>query len=169
MKHLFLFLFFISTSWHLFAQNPEGFDKMAKNMAGKKELIITMAEVQKLQKNGDKVIFLDSREEKEFQISHIASAIWVGYDKINWTKIDALDKNATIVIYCSVGYRSGKLAEQLKKKGFTHVKNLYGGLFNWANNDGEIVNSKGVKTTEIHGYNKTWSKYVNTDKCKVVL
>jgi rhodanese-related sulfurtransferase len=155
--------------FHSFGQNPDGFDKMATNMAGKKAPKITMAEVQKLQKAGEKVVFLDSRENKEYQVSHLEKAIWVGYDKIDWTKIDKIDKNSTIVIYCSVGYRSGKLTEQLLKKGFKNVKNLYGGLFNWANNGGAIVNNLGAKTNEVHGYNESWSKWVNEEKCTLVL
>ncbi|MDG2465023.1 MAG: rhodanese-like domain-containing protein [Crocinitomicaceae bacterium] len=169
MRLLLSLLFLFTILFAACGQNPEGFEKMAINMAGKKAPIISMTEVQALQKKKEKIIFLDSRELKEYQVSHIYSAIWVGYDNIDWTKINKQDKKATIVIYCSVGYRSGKLTEQLKKKGYKNVKNLYGGLFNWANNGGGIVNTKGVDTKEIHGYNKTWSKWVNTDKCEVIL
>ncbi len=169
MRIILAFVLFLLPFIHSFGQNPEGFDKMATNMAGKKAPTISMAEVQKKQKASEKIVFLDSRESEEYKVSHMAEAIWVGYDNIDWTKINGIDKNTTIVIYCSVGYRSGKLGEQLIKKGYKNVKNLYGGLFNWANNGGKIVNSSGVQTTEIHGYNKTWSKWVNTDKCKIIL
>jgi rhodanese-related sulfurtransferase len=169
MRLLFSFcllFIFIGTS---FGQNPDGFDKMAKNMAGKKAPIITMDAVLADQKAGKEIVFLDSRELGEFQVSHMNGAIWVGFDNIDWTKIDKIKKTATIIIYCSVGYRSGKLTEQLAKKGYTKVVNLYGGLFNWANNGGKIVNSRGVATNEIHGYNKNWSKWVNEDKCQIIL
>ena len=169
MRYLLSLVFLFTLFFTSFSQNPEGFDKMAKNMAGKKAPIITMDEVKAIQKKKEKIIFLDSREYKEYQISHMSGAIWVGYDNIDWTKINKQNKDAKIVIYCSVGFRSGKLTEQLKKKGYSNVTNLYGGLFNWANNGGEIVNTMGVSTKEIHGYNKTWSKWVNKDKCEVVL
>jgi rhodanese-related sulfurtransferase len=168
MKFLLFFLAFIFGTT-VFAQNPEGFDKMAKNMAGKKAPIITMGEVQKSINAKNKIVFLDSREQNEFQTSHLPNAIWVGYDNIDWSKINKLEKDATIVIYCSVGYRSGKLAEQLSKKGFKNVKNLYGGLFNWANNGGELQNEMKQTTNKVHGYNKNWSKWVNPDRSTIVL
>lgn len=151
------------------AQNPEGFDKMAKNMAGKKAPFITKDALIAAQNAGKEIVYLDSRELAEYQVSHMPGAIWVGYDNVDWKKIDKIKKSAMVVIYCSVGYRSGKLTEQLAAKGFTNVKNLYGGLFNWANNSGKLVNSMGVSTNEIHGYNKNWSKWVNEEKCQIVL
>lgn len=169
MRLLLSLLFLFTMLFNTYGQNPEGFEDMATKMAGKKASTVSMTEVQAIQKKKGKIIFLDSRELKEYQVSHMSAAVWVGYDNIDWTKIDKQDKTSMIVIYCSVGYRSGKLTEQLKKKGFTNVKNLYGGLFNWANNGGNIVNTMGVDTKEIHGYNKTWSKWVNTTKCEVVL
>jgi|TARA_R110000737_G_scaffold352064_1_gene396522 rhodanese-related sulfurtransferase len=168
MKFLSLFLtFFIGLT--LLAQNPDGFDKMAKNMAGKKAPIITKAEVDKLLTSKKNVVFLDSREQSEYQTSHLPEAMWVGFDNINWTKIDKLDKSTPIVVYCSVGYRSGKLTEQLAKKGFTNVKNLYGGLFNWANNGGALQNDMKIATKDVHGYNKNWSKWLNPTRVNVVL
>jgi rhodanese-related sulfurtransferase len=168
MKLLSLFFtFFIGLTF--FAQNPEGFDKMAKNMAGKKTPTINMKDVQKIIETKNDVIFLDSREVNEFQTSHLPNALWIGYEHIDWSSIDKLDKSATIVVYCSVGYRSGKLAEQMIKKGFKNVKNLHGGLFNWANNGGELENDKKQSTKNVNGYNKNWSKWLNTKRVNVIL
>jgi len=169
MRLIFFILFIILSFNSIYGQNPDGFEQMATSMINKKTPSITMNDVQKLQKEKQKIIFLDSREQNEFSVSHLPGAIWVGYDHIDWTKIDKLDKKATVVIYCSVGFRSGKLTDQLKKKGFIHVKNLYGGLFNWVNNGGKIVNSKDNFTTEVHGYNKDWSKWVNEERYQIVL
>jgi rhodanese-related sulfurtransferase len=168
MKFLsFLFLFFVSLTFT--AQNPEGFDKMAQNMAGKKAPSITKGTVEKIILTQNEVVFLDSREQSEYQTSHLPDAIWIGYDEINWIKIDKLDKSTSIIIYCSVGYRSGKLTEQLTKKGFTNVKNLYGGLFNWANNGGALQNDLKQPTKIVHGYNKNWSKWLNPERVTIVL
>jgi len=51
----------------------------------------------------------------------------------------------------------------LKKKGYTNVKNLYGGLFYWANEKYPMVDLKENKTARIHGYNKDWGKWVKGD------
>jgi len=168
MKYVGL-IWFSFFSLLLFGQNPDGFDGMAKRMAGKNTPVISKSEVETKLKKGEKIIFLDTREKPEYTVSHIAGAIWVGYDDIDWKAIDKLDKKAQIVVYCSVGYRSGKLTDKMKDKGFTNVKNLYGGLFNWVNNDGKVVNANEKATNEVHGYNSKWSSYLNENKVKTVL
>jgi rhodanese-related sulfurtransferase len=100
-------------------------------------------------------ILLDAREEKEYLVSHIQNAIWVGYDKLDLSLIEKNDKKRPIIVYCSVGYRSEKVAEKLIKKGFTNVENLYGGIFEWKNEGNIVVNNKG-KTEQVHAYNKMW-------------
>lgn len=168
MKFRSLFLtFFIGVT--LFAQNPVGFDKMAKDMAGNKSLVINRSQVLKKQEANQKIIFLDTRELNEYKTSHLPGAIWVGSEKIDWTKIDKLDKNSIIVVYCSVGYRSGELTTTLSKKGFKNVKNLYGGLFNWANNGGTLYNSLNQTTKNVHGFDKEWSKWLNPERVTIVL
>jgi rhodanese-related sulfurtransferase len=151
-----------------YSQNPDGFDKMAKNMAGTKTPTIHL---DKLPVNVDKsalFMFLDSREKEEFETSHINGAIWVGYDNLEIEKIKSLNKSDTIIIYCSVGYRSGKTAEKLIDLGFTNVFNLYGGIFNWVNSGNEVVNKNGT-TTQVHGYNQKWSKWLNADRCLPII
>ena len=58
---------------------------------------------------------------------------WVGYEDFKITRLPEVDKNTPIVVYCSVGYRSEKIGEKLRKAGYTNVTNLFGGLFTWAN------------------------------------
>ena len=113
---------------------------------------------------GDKkVVLLDSREPKEFKVSHLENATCVGYDNFDLNKtIQQLptDKNTKIVVYCSLGIRSEDIAEKLKKAGFTNVYNLYGGIFEWKNQDNTVVNSKNKPTKKVHTFNKDWSKWL---------
>lgn len=112
------------------------------------------------------VVLLDSREIKEFNVSHIENAIYVGYDKFDSKKVTTVvkDKNATIVVYCSIGVRSEKIGERILKLGYKNVFNLYGGIFEWKNQDGKVVNNQNVETEEIHTYNKEWSAYATKGK-----
>lgn len=112
---------------------------------------ITVKEAKQLQN----VVFLDAREQKEFATSHIENAIWVGYDNFNLKNISKTPKNATIIVYCSVGYRSEKISEKLIKNGYTNVKNLYGGIFEWVNEGLPVYNQKGP-TKSVHAYDRTW-------------
>ena len=69
------------------------------------------------------------------------------------------NKNKTIVVYCSIGYRSEKIAEKLRRKGYT-VFNLYGGIFDWKNKGNTVVDSLGNTTEKVHAYNEAWSKWL---------
>lgn len=108
----------------------------------------------------DKVYFLDTREKKEFEISHIKNARHVGYDNFDLSSLSDIPKDAEIIVYCSVGARSQTIGEKLKKAGYTNVKNLYGGMFHWANRSYPMVNSNGERTTKVHGYSRDWGKWV---------
>ena len=144
------------------AQNPEGFDKMAKKMADKTVPIIKSAQVVKLQAKGKKIVFLDARESAEYKVSHIKDAIHIGYDEFNMKSVKGIDKDAIIVVYCSVGYRSGKIGKKLREAGFTSVFNLWGGLFDWANN-GNVIYAKGKKVKKVHPYNNNWGKWLKPE------
>ncbi len=104
-------------------------------------------------------VFLDAREPREFEVSHIEGARFIGYDEFDINSIADLDKTKPLVVYCSVGYRSEKIGEKLLDAGFTQVYNLYGGIFNWVNTDRPVVSSEG-KTNEVHAYNKKWGKWL---------
>ncbi|MCW2118790.1 rhodanese-like domain-containing protein [Flavobacterium sp. 7A] len=107
-------------------------------------------------------IILDSREPKEYQVSHIPNAIHVGFDHFQTEKITHLIKNrkTPILVYCSIGVRSEKIGEKLQNLGYTNVHNLYGGIFEYKNNGGTVVNQKNNATDSIHTYNKEWSVYL---------
>lgn len=113
-------------------------------------------------KDKTNLIFLDAREPKEYNVSHIEKAILVGYDDFkNETVTNAItDKNTPIVVYCSIGVRSENIGEKLLKLGYTNVYNLYGGIFEYKNNGGKVVNNQNQETNNVHTYNKKWSKYL---------
>lgn len=102
------------------------------------------------------IIFLDAREKTEYEVSHLNKAIWVGYDDFNVERVKDIPKTAEVIVYCSVGYRSEKVAQQLKENGFTNVSNLYGGIFEWKNQGHPVVDDKREVTDSIHAFDKTW-------------
>jgi len=106
-------------------------------------------------------LLLDAREWNEYQVSHLKNATFVGYDQFDMNKLELINKNQKIVVYCSVGYRSEKIAEKLKQAGYTNVSNLYGGIFEWVNQGNEVVDEKGSRTKNIHAYSKTWGVWLN--------
>ena len=70
------------------------------------------------------------------------------------------NKDAQIVVYCSLGVRSEDIAEILKKAGYTNIQNLHGGIFNWKNNNLPLVNAKQKQTDSVHVYSKKWGKWL---------
>lgn len=106
------------------------------------------------------VVLLDTRSEAEYQISHLPNAKMIIYDEFDISQIKDVPKDAPIVVYCSVGYRSERIGEKLKDAGYANVNNLYGGIFDWKNQGYEVVGSNNLPTDSVHTYNKSWSKWL---------
>lgn len=109
----------------------------------------------------ENAIFIDSRERKEFEVSHIENAIWVGYDSLDLSQLEKVNKKQEVIVYCSVGYRSEKVGEKLKEMGFEKVLNLYGGIFEWVNQGQKIVGPSGDQTNKVHAYNHLWGFWLD--------
>lgn len=98
---------------------------------------------------------LDTREQEEFEVSHLKDAEWVGYDTFSLNNITSLDKEQPILVYCTVGARSQDIGEKLKEAGYTEVYNLYGGLIEWVNEDKPIFQGDSP-TKKVHTYSQSW-------------
>ena len=110
-----------------------------------------------------KAILLDAREEKEFNVSHLRDAVYVGYDHFKLKETVAKlpkDKDVKIVVYCSLGIRSETVAHKLIQEGYTNVYNLYGGIFEWKNNNFQVLDTLGNETEKVHTFSKNWSKWL---------
>jgi rhodanese-related sulfurtransferase len=109
---------------------------------------------------------LDTRQQEEYNVSRIKNARHVDYKKFKLDYIKDIPKSSLIIVYCSVGVRSERIGEKLLQAGYQNVFNLYGGIFEWINNDYPVYNENG-KTNEIHGYSKSWSRWL--EKGKIIL
>lgn len=98
-------------------------------------------------------ILLDTRTAEEFAVSHL---------KLAQQDILNLPKDAAIVVYCSIGYRSARYAEQLQQQGFTNVQNLEGSIFEWAN-EGRSLYVGDQMTQKVHAYNAQWGKLLKPE------
>jgi rhodanese-related sulfurtransferase len=101
-------------------------------------------------------VLLDTREASEFAVSHLRGARLVGYNTFSLATVRNVPKDAPIVVYCSVGARSEKIGAQLQQAGFTNVRNLYGGIFEWVNEGQPVVKAANEPTDRVHGYSRTW-------------
>ena len=143
---------------------------MAQNTAFKKVIdahisnTVPIISVDSFGENISKYTVLDAREKNEFHVSHINNAIWVGYDSFNLSNtLNKINKNRPIVIYCSIGYRSEKIGEQLQQQGYK-VYNLYGGIFQWTNSGFTVFDNLNKPTKKVHGYDMNWGKWLENSE-----
>jgi rhodanese-related sulfurtransferase len=125
---------------------------------------VPVMSVQELHENADQYVILDTREKEEFDVSHIPGAIYVGYDDFDEKVLADIPKDANIVLYCSVGYRSEKIGKRLQKKGYSSVSNLFGSIFEWVNQGYTVVDNENHPIYKVHTYNKKWSQWVDENK-----
>ena len=148
------------------AINNANFDEKISQLISFSVPTIGVVELKTMQEN--EVYILDAREKEENEISHIPTAQYIGYKDFDLKTLNEIPKDAPIVVYCSIGYRSEKIGEKLLKDGFTNVHNLYGSIFEWVNQGNSIVTPTGDATTKIHTYNKKWSKWVDKNAAERV-
>lgn len=79
-----------------------------------------------IQEIEDQDVLLDLRTSVEYQHGHILRAVNIPVDELR-NRLDEIDKDKNIYVYCQVGIR-GFIGERiLKQSGFKNVKNLSGG------------------------------------------
>ncbi|MFA0963094.1 rhodanese-like domain-containing protein [Roseivirga sp. BDSF3-8] len=101
----------------------------------------------------------DTRTREEFEISRLPGAVWIGDG--DTIPPHNPDDSVPVVVYCSIGYRSGLAGERLLDSGYSEVYNLEGGIFHWVNAGKKLMNSHGAPTDTIHGYSPLWGSWIN--------
>src|SRR6266545_3661734 len=81
--------------------------------------------------SGQDVVLLDVREPMEWEIAHLDKAILMPVLQVP-ARVNELSTADEIVVYCKTGVRSGRITNFLRDLGFRKVKNLVGGIDEWA-------------------------------------
>jgi len=102
-------------------------------------------------------LLLDVRTAAEFAVSHLAGARRLDPDQPDLTALGSAERARAIVVYCSVGYRSARVAKVLERAGFSQVLNLEGGIFRWANEGRPLVDAAGA-ATRVHPFDARWGR-----------
>ncbi len=135
------------------------FDEKMQSLYKNTVPLIKSDELKRL-KDQERVYLLDTRAPEEFAVSHLPGAELVDYDNFKKADVQNIPKDAKVVVYCSVGYRSERIGEKLQKMGYSNVQNLYGGIFDWKNQGNTVINSEDLPTDSIHTYNENWSQWL---------
>jgi len=156
MKRL-IFFYIMALPSALLCQNE--FDRMVDKLISENVPVLSVETLNKKIEAEQHIVLLDARENEEYRVSHLIGARHCGYEHFNAEAVKGVNKAAPIVVYCSVGYRSDKIASKLQTMGFTDVRNLYGGIFDWVNKGYPVYNKNG-ETNQIHGYDQKWGKWL---------
>jgi adenylyltransferase/sulfurtransferase len=76
-------------------------------------------------------VLLDVREDWETRLCRLPNAVHIPIEEIE-RRVEELDPEDEIVVYCHQGVRSAAVARWLEGLGFRSVRNLAGGLDAWA-------------------------------------
>ncbi len=73
---------------------------------------------------------LDVRQEKEYEGEHLPGAKLIPLPQLS-DRLNELDKEKPVLVYCAIGGRSRVAAQMLAGKGFLTVYNMSGGIKAW--------------------------------------
>lgn len=121
---------------------------------------LTTQELAQWQNQKPQPLLLDARNAAEYQLSHIQQAQHIDPQQPDLSALPKSPETA-IVVYCSVGYRSAKVAAKLAQAGYKHVYNLEGSIFQWVN-EGRPVFQDNKATTQVHPYDRRWGQLLKS-------
>ncbi len=131
---------------------------------------LTAKEYRKIIIETDSPQIIDVRTPQEFNSNKISGAVNINiYDSNFDAKIQELDKDRPVFLYCRSGSRSNKASNKLAEMGFTEVYDLKGGITSWQLENlslpADNTTSEKKSGITIDAYNKLIS---NTEKLVLV-
>jgi rhodanese-related sulfurtransferase len=108
------------------------------NEARKRIKEISVAEVLAMQARGEPAVYLDVREQNEWNLGHLPKAMFLPRGVIETTVEQRIPRGAKVIIYCASGNRSVLAAEAMQHMGYHDVASMAGGIRKWADAGGEI-------------------------------
>ena len=121
------------------------FESTMRNFPGVPTMSVEDAQV--LQREGN-AVFVDVRSPEEQAVSMIDGALTAE----DFTERMDEFQGKKVVTYCTVGYRSGMLAQRLRRKG-VDAYNLDGAIIGWVHGNGALVNGNGP-TKQVHVFGR---------------
>ena len=94
---------------------------------------ITPAELDRWLKSESPPLLLDVRQPEEFAVASLPGAVVVPLDQLP-ARLSEPDgwRTEEVVVYCHHGMRSAHAIGWLAAQGFSHLRNLTGGIDRWS-------------------------------------
>jgi rhodanese-related sulfurtransferase len=118
------------------------------------------AELQLADVGGTRPLLIDVRAASEFAVSRIRGARRAETLEQALALLEGQPRDRRVVAYCSIGYRSAELVEQLNAAGFENAVNLEGSIFEWGNS-GRAVHRGDERVDVIHPFDAEWGRLLD--------
>lgn len=92
---------------------------------------ISVHELDRLMVLNKPFVLLDVREPEELEIARIDPCLHVPMDDIP-NRLSDIPKDVDVLVLCSAGNRSNQVARYLLEQGYSNVKNVAGGIIQYA-------------------------------------
>ncbi len=93
---------------------------------------MTIDEYRERRKNGEPLVLVDVREDREWDLGHLPDTVHLGKGIVERDiERSHPDKNTPLVFQCGGGYRSALVCDNLQKMGYTNIWSLAGGYKGW--------------------------------------
>lgn len=111
----------------------------------------------------ERPVVLDVRDVEEFAISHLPGARHVLPASDPREALADLRRERPVVAYCAAGVRSARYLKKMMAAGFTHVSNLEGAIFHWANENRPLEGPDGRPAHKVHACEPRWAVLLRED------
>jgi rhodanese-related sulfurtransferase len=119
--------------------------------------LIKPAELKRILEDTD-LVLIDVRQAREQEVSMLPHALTTAEFAAGFRH--GIPKGKRLVVYCTLGYRSGKYAEELAKQNIK-AESLEGGVLGWSFAGGQFLTKdaagRWVETRRIHVYDPEWN------------
>ena len=120
-----------------------------------------------METSNQSLLIVDVRSADEFAISRLRGAVNLTTAQ-QITEAIHSRKPFTAILYCSVGFRSSRLADELARRGIADVANLEGSIFQWAN-EGRPLYRDETLVKQVHPYGKRWAGLLRPGLAKLIM
>lgn len=108
-------------------------------------------------------LLIDTRTAREFAASHLPGALHAETVEEVRALLATAPHDQAVVLYCSVGWRSSRLADDLlQAEPERQVHNLDGSLFQWANEARPLVDAEDKSVNHAHPYDQRWGRLLDS-------
>ena len=99
---------------------------------------VTPADVRRMHERGDDVTIIDVREDREWNLGHVPSAVHMSRGTLEKKVEHLVPRDRKVVLYCAGGSRSVLAADMLRQMGYQDVASMTGGFRGWVESGGDV-------------------------------